>query len=139
MRPKVELLGIREAGWYFTYRTGNDQVRRQSGTEVYLAITLKNNGGERSYVSITVKEQQHGFLFRCGESIILDPVQRFEGDIFLNLPEQEGHPTEGETLTGMLLIEPSGNQRLKFWGKKFLKKRLEVPYTQDKATMRMRG
>jgi len=132
-RPRVKILDIKESSWHFTYRTDNAQISHLNGTELFLAISLKNDGLERSYVSLGFTVKSPPFFFRSNESIPINPSQRLEMTVSLHLPESEGHPNKGQTIEGTLNVEPSGNCRLHFWGTKVLKQQVSVLYDEFKS------
>ena len=137
-RPKVILLDLTDAGWYCIYRTGDDQISQRIGSELSLHIVLKNDGLERSYVNLTFTNKEPELFFRSNNVIPIDPAQRVELDIRLYLPAREGLPEKETGLKGELVVEPSGNKRM-LWGRKWLKRALEVPYDEAKSVSMVVG
>lgn len=129
-RPKVRILEIQEKAWYFYYRTTDNANSHIEGKELWVRIVVKNDGLEKSFIAAEFTDE-HGQVFRSGGVIHLEPSERLESNIRMRSPRQKGSPEEAKSLVGTLTLEPSGNRRM-FFGAKWLKEQIEVPYDQSK-------
>jgi len=129
-RPKVELLSVREAAWYYLYKDGEHII----STELIVSVSLRNKGTEDTNVSVTfeTKINEKPVFFTSSDSIELrGRGMRKEARVYLVLPKEEGYPKDNTELTGVLRLEVWGNKRL-FLGNDRLEENIIASCGQNK-------
>ena len=127
-KPKVYLLSMGEAEWYFTHK---DEVIDKS--EIALKVRLQNKGFEGTSISAVFEaklpNQERGIFHSVNNFEMSGQGKIQEPTMILDLPIVEGQPVKGNTLSGKLKLEALGNRRL-LLGKKYLIKSLDIPYSE---------
>jgi len=125
-KPKVYLLDASSRGWFYIYK-GEEII----GVRFLVSLRLRNCGTENT--TITTKfVSSNGLIFHPieksleleGRGTFRDFTLIFDSD---NVKKQ--FLKEGQTLEGILSLEPWGNRRLGF-GSKTLTAKLNIPENQ---------
>ena len=130
-KPKVYLLRKPRGLWYYTFKDGV----AKAGSEILLSLMLQNKGVEATSIVIWFEaefsDSSMKAVYWAKDTIRLQGnLALTRASVSLYLSIDKGQPPEGETLHGLLFLEPVGNRRLIF-GRKVLTERIDIPFSDS--------